>query len=136
MAVQHDVQEVIQENPVAVIDVLANRLNDLQNCKKSCKEEVACIESAMTLQAEVFDGLFKCGAQAFGAHKRKKKELQKVKDGGCPSHAAIPDLTANESMCATNVRQIAEWCKTSTKAMALLETRLNLEVEVAKGVDI
>jgi hypothetical protein len=135
MAVKHEVHEESLASAVPVTSIQAGTLGELQKQKIRCKEEVLQLETAMTIQIQMYDGLFKCGARAVGAYKRARKELQKVKRTGC-SDVEFAKLATNEAKCITNVRQLAECCKTSAKAMALLETRYNLEVEVCKKVDI
>ena len=53
------------------------------------------------------DGLFKGGARAIGAHKRAKKELQKV-ERITTNDALILNLTATATSCVQNVCQLAQ----------------------------
>jgi hypothetical protein len=135
LAVKAEVAEENVASKIAIIDWHTTRLGALQKRKISYTEEIQRLESALSLQESIYNGMFKCGSQAYGSRKKAKKELNEAIEDNCTAEE-LAHLTANKYRCFKNVRQHVEWCTTAKKAKDLLQARIKKEVQAAKEVDI
>jgi hypothetical protein len=127
-------EEENQATVLAVGDLDATRLGLLKKRRACCSEELQRLHRALSLQEDVFNGMFKCGEQAVGARKRAKRELKQALQAN-QKPEVIENLTASEEKCFRNIKQFIEWCTIAKKAKDLLQSRYNEEELALADVD-
>jgi hypothetical protein len=116
------------------MDTGAESVNS-RNTRSAMKKKSNVSRALSLFTSQVYSGMFKCGAQAFRAHKRAKLELDKALTSNC-SDTVFANLTAIEDTCLMNLRRLTEWCMTARKSMDMLQARYEEELEAAKALDI
>lgn len=110
----------------AIEDLHPTTLGALKKRRACCMEELGRLQNALSLQDDVFNGMFKCGDQAVGARKKAKRELKEAQQANKKAEV-IENLVANEEKAYRNIRQFVQWCTIAKKANDTLETRCNDE---------
>lgn len=124
------VLSALEEEDVATVnaveDLRATTLGMLKNRRACSIEELERLHSALSLQEDIFNGMFKCGEEAVAGRKKAKTELKEAVEANRKA-SVIENLTANEENSYRNIRQFVQWCTIAKKAKDNLQTRCNEE---------
>lgn len=120
-------------------DVCSTTLGVLQRRRATYSEELDCLDSALSLQEDVYNGLFKCREDAVTLRKRVKKGVKEALQKNLKP-AVVDNLKATEEKCRKNIQQFVEWIKVAMNAKEVLQGRYNEEevhlAQVEKDIQV
>lgn len=118
----------------ADVDMDGTALGVLKKRGASYCEEMQSLQGALSVQDNVYQGMFKCGDQAVAARKRARKDLKKAIETK-QKPRVITELKANEDKCYENICQFVEWCRIAKAAKDTLQKRYEEEERALADVD-